>query len=226
MNSEGKPDTNGKLIDRPWTVVKRKAAAESEKKKMQKIISASGLKKWDPVAKRNYWEWEMRKWVPDKVLGEELGNAELLTVQKEHGFEQFWDEQIFEALRLPNAVLDRRALQKKKEKMDPWMTSVKVIAKAMNLCLTWLEENDLVVKVEGRKGGEGGEWKGPLKKKLAGKIGLWQYVLELVHGPYEDLYEHPYTLLSKLGKTALFPKKLEAGQAHPLDGVWRRMLLG
>ena len=217
---------DGTTMDKPWDTVQRVAAAVQEKKKMQKVIGAAGLSKIDPETKLNYWEEEMRKWVPDKVLGAELANAEVLTLLKEQGLDVFWDKEVFKALRVPNKDLESRALKKVKESMDPWITSLKVIAVASRLALMWLEENNLVVKKEGRKSGDAVEWKGPLKKVLAGKLGWWQYVLELVHGPYAEPNHHPFLWMAKLGKSLLFPRKLLAGEVHPLDGVWRRLFLG
>ena len=211
-------------LDRPWTASEVLQAAAAEKKRMQRMLSAAGLEKIDPRTGKNYWEAEIKRWVPDRQLGVELANAEILTQLKEASLPMFWDEQVFAALRQKNEDLEERALKKAKDVMERWVVSIKILWVATEKAVDWLEEVGIAMKVEGREPGKGAEWKGAWRQLLGGKISFWQYVLELVHGPYDELTEHPFLWMHKLPRTELFPKKLEGD--HPLDGVWRRLLLG
>lgn len=221
-----KPLEKTEPLSRPWTAEERVKAAKAEKKRMQKMLSAAGLEKTDPRTGRNYWEEEMKRWVPDKQLGIELANAEILTQLKEANLPMFWDEQVFVALRMKNEELESRGLKKTKDVMEPWVISLKVLWIAAEKAVDWLESVGMTKKVERKEPGQGGEWTSSWRKEFGGKITFWQYITELVHGHYNKLSEHPFVWMAKISKEVLFPKKLEPGQAHPLDGVWRRLLLG
>lgn len=215
-----------KLLDRVWSLDERIEAAKQEKKLMQRLLSACGLAKIDPVTGRNYWEEELREWVVNKALSYELKNAEILTSLKEAALAAWWDRQVFAVLRLLNEVLLKRGLQKMRDVMEPWITSLKIFWKASDMALDWFEEMGMMVREKERKAGSGGVWKGEWKKVMQGKLTWWQYLLEIVHGEYEDVNKHPFVWLAKMGRTRIFPKKVEDGERHPLDGVWRRLIIG
>ena len=215
-------------LGRPWNAVEVKDALKQERKRMQKLCSAAGFEKRDDQG-FNYWEFQLSKWVTDENLSVELANAEILTTLKELNLPPFVDKVVFATMSKSSDDLWAQGLTMTKKDMEPWMVSVKVLWLATEMALDWLENQEIVIRVEKRKPGQGGKWcKGTWATAFKGKMTLWEFVLELISGPYDKLDEHPFVWLAKPGVNIRSRMKEEAEaerEGECLQGVWKRLLL-
>lgn len=220
---------DGKALNRPWTTEEAKTALNKERKRMQKLCSAAGFEKRDEQG-FNYWEAQLKKWITDEDLSGELSNAEILTSLKELNLPAFVDKVVFATMSRSTEELKSQGLSMTKKDLEPWMVSVKVLWLATEYALDFLEEQKAVAVVENRQPGQGGKWlKGEWAKTFKGKPLLWEFVLELIEGPYDKLDEHPFIWLAKSPgmniRTAMNDDVLQGRKASCLEGVWKRLLV-